>query len=421
MPRSFTAKWLQTPRLNGVGQLLRATRMLQRALAHLPVPPAAPPAATSSGPATPRRAEGPGATRRGLVIDAALRELLPAEADSQPPELGARDASDLQVSRDARGPDASPTAARSPSAAPQPPATAPAPRASARAFRNDSFEWEGARWPFRLYVPSGIGDEPLPLVVLLHGCTQTATDFALGTAMNAQAELAKCYVLYPEQLQKANHSRCWNWFEPANQKRDTGEAGMIAALTRQTLGRRQVDPSRVYVAGLSAGGAMASILGALYPDLFAAVGVHSGLPCGAAWDIPSAFSAMRSGPPAAAPAGRLPPVATIVFHGTADRTVHPDNGERIAQAAVKAVQFHGRPLERRESTEEGAGARPALRTRYLADDGTPWVEHWEIDAGTHGWSGGDTAGSHTDPRGPSATAAMMAFFLQHRLPRTAGR
>jgi poly(hydroxyalkanoate) depolymerase family esterase len=370
MARRFSARWMQPPRLNGVGQFVRASRLLQRAFTQLAA--AAPAAALQTG----------------------LPDLTALPTDPQKDHSNA-----------ASGASGNPPAA--PSAAVQ--------RAAPRAFRTDRFSWEGESWPYRLYVPSGVGDEPLPLVVLLHGCTQTATDFALGTTMNALAERMKCYVLYPEQRQQGNASRCWNWFEPAHQQRGQGEAGMIAALTRHTMARREVDPSRVYVAGLSAGGAMASLVGALHPELFAAVGVHSGLPCGAARDIPSALAAMRSGPPAGAPPGDLPPMPTIVFHGTADRTVHPDNGTRIAQAAARTVQLHGRALSLREITVDGAGARTALRTRYLAADGTPWVEHWEVDAGTHGWSGGDTAGSHTDPRGPSASAAMLQFFLQHRL------
>jgi poly(hydroxyalkanoate) depolymerase family esterase len=273
----------------------------------------------------------------------------------------------------------------------------------------------GMSHPYRVYVPSGAqtDGQALPLVVLLHGCTQTATDFALGTAMNQLAEETRCVVLYPEQLQRANSSRCWNWFEPHNQKRGSGEPGMIAALTRQVMATRNIDASRVYITGLSAGGAMAAVVAGLYPDIFAAVGVHSGLPCGAAHDIPSAFSAMRSGAPVKGTPGRALP--TIVFHGTADKTVHPDNGENIANAAVKAVTASGITLAKTENQEDGAGARTARLTRYTAPDGTPWIEHWEVASGPHGWSGGDTAGSYTDPTGPSASAAMLEFFLQHRL------
>jgi poly(3-hydroxybutyrate) depolymerase len=145
--------------------------------------------------------------------------------------------------------------------------------------------------------------------------------------------------------------------------------------------------------------------------------VHSGLPCGAAHDIPSAFNVMRSGNSSRAGGVAKPTHAmpTIVFHGTADKTVHPDNGEHIVTAALKAAQSGGVTLVRNEIRHDGGSARTATRTRYTAMDGTPWVEHWEVQSGPHGWSGGDTAGSYTDPSGPSASAAMLDFFLRHRL------
>jgi len=359
MPSSFTARLLRNPQLNRVGQLMDATRQIQRTLAGLTARAASPSASYS--PANPD--------------DSATAPLL---APSHPH-----------------------------------PHTLPTEPAS---FKSDVFASAGTSWPYRLYVPATAGSEALPLVVLLHGCTQTATDFALGTAMNKLAAQKKFAVLYPEQLKRANSSRCWNWFEPQNQKRGSGEPGMIAALTQQVIASRNIDASRVYVTGLSAGGAMAAVVAGLYPDIFAAVGVHSGLPCGAAHDIPSAFNVMRSGNPpkaagAAMPGGSMP---TIVFHGTADKTVHPDNGEHIVNAAVKAAEAAGKPLTRSEVRQEGGGARTARRTRFLAEDGTPWVEHWEVASGPHGWSGGDTAGSYTDPTGPSASAAMLEFFLQHR-------
>ncbi len=391
MPSSFTARLLRNPQLNRVGQLMEATRLIQRTLAGLTARAGQAPApAQESSPFA-----SPGARRKvqdasqGLVIDAVLREVHPSGFDAE---------ADLTP--------APPLAPSRPQASPSEPAS----------FKADVFVSAGTSWPYRLYVPAAAGDEALPLVVLLHGCTQTATDFALGTAMNQLAEQKKFLVLYPEQIQRANSSRCWNWFEPKNQKRGSGEPGMIAALTQQVVASRNIDASRVYVTGLSAGGAMAAVMAGLYPDIFAAVGVHSGLPCGAAHDIPSAFTVMRSGNPPKAPgrpkAGRSLP--TIVFHGTADKTVHPDNGEHIVRAAVKAAEAAGKPLARSEVQQEGSGARTARRTRFLAEDGTPWVEHWEVASGPHGWSGGDTAGSYTDPTGPSASAAMLEFFLQHR-------
>ncbi len=165
---------------------------------------------------------------------------------------------------------------------------------------------------------------------MLHGCTQGPDDFAVGTGMNRLAEERGFIVAYPAQPSSANPSACWNWFDLANQRRDQGEPAIIAGLTRAVMAEFAVDPAHVYVAGLSAGGAMAATLGATYPELYAAVGVHSGLPHGAAADLPSAFAAMHGG--AKPTAGKRRPkgsVRTIVFHGRSDSTVHPSNSEAI--------------------------------------------------------------------------------------------
>ena len=295
------------------------------------------------------------------------------------------------------------------------------------AFTRQVFEFEGERYGFNLYVPplppltsppdASIG---VPLVVMLHGCKQDAPDFARGTSMNDLAAKTPCMVLYPEQLPKANQMRCWNWFDSAHQGRHAGEPAMLAALTRQVIARYPVDPARVYIAGLSAGGAMAAIVAAHYPDLFAAVGVHSGLPPGAAHDVMSAFSAMRSGGHPRAPgdpAALKDVMPTIVFHGDADRTVHPDNGDQIVLAAIAALKASGVTLKRSVVPQVMPATtgelRQTLRTVYSAEDGRHCVEYWSVEAGPHAWSGGSATGSFTDPHGPNASAAMLAFFLQH--------
>lgn len=288
-------------------------------------------------------------------------------------------------------------------------------------FTEHVFNFGDYIYSYRLYLPSAADSEavpPLPLLVLLHGCQQDAADFALGTAMNTLAEQKKCIVLYPEQSSKANSMRCWNWFEPAHQDKGAGEPGMIAALTRQVIRRHNADTARVYIAGLSAGGAMAAVVAGLYPKLFAALGVHSGIPAGAAGDVISAFGAMRRGARrdalASEPGDAMP---TIVFHGSADKTVHPDNGDQIADAALAGLGAAGMALEKIQQTEESAVStgerRNALRTIYGTADGKPWVEHWSVESGPHAWSGGSEAGSFTDPLGPGASLAMLEFFLQH--------
>ena len=308
---------------------------------------------------------------------------------------------------------------------PPPPAAEPreaasagsAPSVSAAAhFEALTLNHADAEHHYRLFEPARRrGDaERRPLLVLLHGCTQDAADFASGTAMNEFAAQHDCLVAYPEQSKNANSGRCWNWFLPEHQQRDQGEPGMIAALTRQVLQSTDADPQRVYIAGLSAGGAMAITVAQLYPELFAAVGVHSGLARGLARDMASAFTAMRRGPAAVAPA-EAPAIAlpTIVFHGESDRTVHPDNAELIVQHGLDALTQQGLELQL-DTRLHAASARPALRSRYVDNAGRSWLEHWKIESGPHAWSGGSTKGSFTDPNGPSASAAMLEFFLQHR-------
>ncbi len=259
---------------------------------------------------------------------------------------------------------------------------------------------------YRLYVPSRHAGQAMPLVVMLHGCTQSPEDFAAGTRMNEVAEEEGIVVAYPRQTRGANAQKCWNWFDADGQLRDRGEPALIAGLTRDIVRDVAVDASRVYVAGLSAGGAAAAILAQCYPDLYAAAGVHSGLAAGAARDMPGAFAAMRGGGRAAP--GRAVP--TVVFHGDADRTVAPVNGDQvIAQArggaALTADVVRGR-------SEGGLGF-----TRTVESDaaGLPMTEHWRLQGAGHAWSGGSAAGSYTEPRGPDASREMLRFFLRHRL------
>jgi poly(hydroxyalkanoate) depolymerase family esterase len=298
------------------------------------------------------------------------------------------------------------------------PTQVPDPLPEGAQFTTGSFSSEAGTRGYKLYVPSTYRGEAVPLVVMLHGCTQSPDDFAAGTRMNALAEEHGVLVVYPGQTQSANAQKCWNWFSPGDQQRDLGEPSLIAGITRQVMREHVVDPRRVYVAGLSAGGAAAAIMGAAYPDLYAAIGVHSGLACGAARDIPSAFAAMRQG--AATPhragdgVGRIVP--TIVFHADQDGTVNPRNGDQVI-AQAKAAATAG--LQTRTERGQVPGGHAYSRTLHTDAASQPLLEQWVVHGGGHAWSGGSTAGSYTDPRGPDASREMLRFFLEHPQPTAA--
>jgi len=260
---------------------------------------------------------------------------------------------------------------------------------------------------YKLYVPPGSGEQALPLIVMLHGCRQNPDDFAAGTRMNEAAARRGFFVLYPAQAQNANPSRCWNWFKHNHQRRGSGEPALLASMSQEVTSRHAIDAKRVYVAGLSAGGAMAAVLGDAYPDLFAAVGVHSGLPTGSARNAKAAFDAMKHGAATTVPrAGTAPP--TIVFHGDQDTTVHPINGQHVAAASAGAA------LSERERLGNQNG-RESTRVTYRDADGRVVVEHWIVHGAGHAWSGGSPRGSYADAKGPDATEQMLRFFFEREL------
>ena len=275
---------------------------------------------------------------------------------------------------------------------------------------------------YKLYIPPGHAGLCLPLVVMLHGCTQDPDDFAAGTGMNERAREQGFFVLYPAQAPAANPSRCWNWFKHTHQRRDGGEPALLAHMTRVVVDQYGLDARRVYIAGLSAGGAMAAIIAALYPEVFAAVGVHSGLPSGAASNVAEALAVMRSGSTdlgmepktscfgtsrgvAAQPRASVP---TIVFHGDQDRTVHPRNGEQVVAAALGGLTLPAPCVER------GVSALGAHYTRstHVGANGKALAEHWLVHGAGHAWSGGLPHGSYTDCKGPDASGEMLRFFFE---------
>jgi poly(hydroxyalkanoate) depolymerase family esterase len=298
-----------------------------------------------------------------------------------------------------------------------PPVATPAPPPhSEPEFLSGNYTHAAGTRAYRLFLPGTASEALRPLVVMLHGCRQNPDDFAAGTRMNELAHAHGIVVLYPGQSSKANHLGCWNWFHAENQQRDRGEPSIIADLTREVIAKRRIDPQRVYIAGLSAGGAMSAVLAATYPDLYAAVGIHSGLPHAAANSLVTALSAMRHGPLERVARTRRQPVPTIVFHGDEDRTVHPDNGDEVIEQAR-----WGREAE--ADTEDGGGmtvergnvpgGRAYTRTLHRDADGRCDAEHWLVHGCGHAWSGGSAIGSYTDPMGPDASVQMLRFFIEH--------
>ena len=296
-------------------------------------------------------------------------------------------------------------------------------------FEAHEFSNQAGSRTYKVYVPARESDAPRAMVVMLHGCTQSADDFAAGTQMNRLADEHGFLVVYPEQAAQANASKCWNWFKPQDQRRGAGEPSLIAGIVGEVARRHGADPRRIYVAGLSAGAAMAVVLGETYPELFAGVGAHSGLPYGSAHDIPSAMAAMnggRRGMPglenvagaAASPRRKAAQaVPVIVFHGDRDHTVQSTNGAHIVQQARDAHRAQAGDTAWHTRTESGIapGGRRFSRIVHAGPDGQTRIESWTLHGAGHAWSGGHASGSYTDSTGPDASAEMVRFFMA--LPR----
>ena len=402
MPTDFLAAIREATRLTRAGQLGDATRLIQETLARSTtddraagVPasdlqtPAAEPvnlAAEAAGLAN-RLSNVFRRTHLGKTVEARLRRPLGETIELlQKGAFATFDSVDLH----------------------RPKRHAPVPEGAQFLSRNFSAD-VGSR-SYNLFIPSHYSSGPA-LIIMLHGCTQDGDDFAAGTRMNDIAEEFGLIVAYPLQSQAANKLVCWNWFKREDQTRGRGEPAIIAGLTEALIAEFSVDRRRVFVAGLSAGGAMAAILGTVYADLYAAVAIHSGLNCGAASDMLSAVAAMRG--QIRQPVDRSGRVSgplsrTIVFHGDADQTVQPVNGDAIVTAA-KAQLDDWREETARSRTRSGVDF---TRTIVRNMRGLAVIEYWLLHGMGHAWSGGSPAGSYTDGRGPNASREMIRFFLE---------
>ncbi|MBA4130760.1 MAG: esterase [Hyphomicrobium sp.] len=372
----------EATRLTRSGRLTEATALIKRLLG-------------VNGPPQPSRASGPALTQPIL-------DLVAEVVSTSAPTVNTAETQPQSSTPFSTSPKDLPTHQRAPSALAPDPA-----RYAAETFSNAA----GQR-TYKLYSPSPTHSGPRPLVVMLHGCTQSADDFAAGTRMNFAAEDDGCFVAYPEQIPSANPQKCWNWFQTGHQSRDRGEPSIIAGIVKHIMSQHDIDPRRIYIAGLSAGGAAAAVVAEAYPDLFAALGVHSGLACGSARDLPSALAAMQGRHPPHTPTTSAP-IPAIVFHGDQDKTVHPRNGADVVKSATACAAYVS-------ETEHGRvpSGRTYARTILRDGSGKTMIEDWVIHGAGHAWSGGSTAGSFTDPHGPDATHEMLRFFLEHQLTPT---
>ena len=292
-------------------------------------------------------------------------------------------------------------------------------------FQEHAFSCAHGLRQYKLFTPRDHEARQLPLLVMLHGCTQSPDDFARGTRMNQLADEEGYYVVYPAQSSRDNPMKCWNWFKAAHQSRDCGEPAIVAELARHLLQGHRIDPARIYVAGLSAGAAMAVILARTYPDLFAAVGIHSGLPYGSAHDVSSAFAAMKqaSGIPQSDGIKRHAvgeSVPVIVFHGDRDVVVNAHNGDIVIAQSTATLDdnawngdAYAEKTQKRVEHGIVPGGHSYTRTIVQDSQGRVVAEQWLVHGAGHAWFGGDPGGSYTDPKGPDASAEMLRFFALH--------
>ena len=282
-------------------------------------------------------------------------------------------------------------------------------------YKNDAGERQ-----YWLYVPASYNaSKPAALIVMLHGCTQDGPDAARGTRLNEWAERDGFIVAYPQQSAAIQVQKCWSWFNPQHQSRGAGEPSIIAGITREVISKYNVDTSRVFIAGVSAGAAMAGLVAAAYPEMYAAAALHSGPEFRAASNVGEALQVMKKGGPDPMQQGLLAYQAmnqraqimpVILFQGAKDAVVMPVNGEQ-ATRQWQTTNDHADDGNQNNSLKIESGRGEGFSfTRASQKNGRVIIEYFLIDALGHAWSGGSSAGTYTDPKTLDATAEMIRFF-----------
>jgi poly(hydroxyalkanoate) depolymerase family esterase len=285
-------------------------------------------------------------------------------------------------------------------------------------FFEETFSHRAGSRTYKVHVPRGNRRQSMPLIVMLHGCTQNPDDFAAGTRMNALSDKHSCVVVYPAQPAAANLAKCWNWFNPDDQQRDHGEPAIIAGITQAVMQGYRIDDRQVFIAGLSAGAAMSVIMAATYPELYAAVGAHSGLPYRSATNMLSGLAAMRNGPAVVESLSTIG-IPIIIFHGEDDKTVNPSNSQQLISQWLASRQ--GSAPSSPSSQETGdANGHSFVRTQYRDFQGCLFAEYWRVNNLGHAWCGGSLEGSYADANGPDASEKMLSFFLDQKARRRPG-
>ena len=279
---------------------------------------------------------------------------------------------------------------------------------------------------YEVYVPSGyVAERRVPLIVALHGCSENAEQFRQVTRFDELAEAKNAIVVFPDKSSYADSTSCWNWFKTSHMQRGTGEPALIAGVVDKVRQNYAIDDRRIYATGLSAGGAMASVMSATYPDVFAAAGVGSGCEyaagasCAGYRGIDPEDAGQRAYQAMGTQAREVP---VIVFQGDQDKTVPEVNAEQLVQQwqatddwaddGARNSTIPADPVKVKDPAPSGGGHTYTVRD-YADGQGNELIQFWVVHGMGHAWSGGCDCEAYADTNGPNESAAMYAFFMSH--------